>query len=79
MAQPIKRLARNTQAGKIAGIAAGFADYFEVDVVLMRVLFVIVDILTGVFPGVLAYVVLWFIIPTREQVAAQERSLPPTG
>jgi len=33
---------------KIAGVCAGFARYFEVDVTLMRVLWLIVALVTGV-------------------------------
>jgi phage shock protein C len=46
---------------KIAGVCAGFARYFDVDVVLVRVLVLIVALCTGV--GFIAYVVAWIAIP----------------
>ena len=42
---PIRRLTRPRQQGKIAGVCAGLAEYFDVDVVLIRVLWVILSIL----------------------------------
>jgi phage shock protein PspC (stress-responsive transcriptional regulator) len=75
----MKRLMRNTQAGKVAGIAAGFADYFDVDVVLVRALFVVAIILTGLFPGILAYLVLWFLIPRRETMPQLTQPTAATG
>jgi len=47
---------------KIAGVCAGFARYFEVDVTLMRVIWLAVAIATGV--GFLAYLAAWIIMPS---------------
>lgn len=47
---------------KIAGVCAGFARYFEVDVTLVRVIWLAVAICTGV--GFLAYLAAWMIIPS---------------
>src|ERR1035441_6311951 len=48
---------------KIAGVCAGFARYFDfdVDVVLMRVLWLGIALCTGV--GFLAYLAAWIVIP----------------
>jgi len=47
---------------KIAGVCAGFARYFDVDVVLMRVLWLAVAICTGI--GFLVYLAAWIVIPS---------------
>src|SRR5438309_1514391 len=47
---------------KIAGVCADFARYFDVDVTLMRVIWLAVAICTGV--GFLAYLAAWIIIPS---------------
>jgi phage shock protein C len=47
---------------KIAGVCAGFARYFDVDVTLIRVLWLAVAIMTGV--GFLAYLAAWIIMPS---------------
>ena len=47
----------------IAGVVAGLAEYFSMDVTLLRVLYVLVSIVSVAFPGLLAYVLLWILIP----------------
>ena len=46
---------------KIAGVCAGFARYFEVDVTLMRILWIIVAFSTGI--GFIGYIVAWIAMP----------------
>jgi phage shock protein C len=49
--------------GWIGGVCAGIAHRFDVNPTLVRVLYVIVSILSAAFPGILVYLVLWWIIP----------------
>ena len=50
----------------IGGVVAGLAHYFGIDVTLARAAFVIVSIISAAFPGILAYVLLWVIVPEGE-------------
>lgn len=75
---PIRRLTRTRLHSKIAGVCAGLADYFEVDVVLVRVIWVILSIVPGaIIGGVLAYIAAWLVIPEATEPASvsQERRL----
>ena len=56
-----KRLVRNVQNKKIAGVCAGLADYFDIDPTLVRALWILFTLLGG--SGVLAYIILWVIMP----------------
>jgi phage shock protein C len=47
---------------KIAGVCAGFARYLEVDVVLVRVIWLAVALTAGI--GVIAYLAAWIIMPS---------------
>jgi len=58
-----KRLYRSSSNKVIGGVAAGLADYFMIDPVLARVLFVLLAMFGG--GGVLIYIVLWIIIPLQ--------------
>lgn len=60
----IKRLYKSKDK-KISGVCAGLAEYGDLDPTLMRVLFTLVTIFTGVVPGLLAYIVLALIMPSR--------------
>jgi phage shock protein PspC (stress-responsive transcriptional regulator) len=74
----VRRLTRPRQNGKIAGVCAGIADYFDVDVVLIRAIWVILGIVPGaIIGGVLAYIAAWLVIPaaTEPVPAPQERRL----
>jgi phage shock protein PspC (stress-responsive transcriptional regulator) len=60
---PIRRLTRSRTDRTIAGVCAGLADYFGVDVVLVRLLWVILSIAGAVIGGVIVYLAAWLIIP----------------
>ncbi len=47
---------------KIAGVCAGFARYLEVDVTLVRVLWLAIALCTGI--GFIAYLVAWLLMPS---------------
>jgi phage shock protein PspC (stress-responsive transcriptional regulator) len=66
----IRRLARSRTEGKVAGVCAGLADYFEVDVVFVRLAWVVLSIVPGfIIGGLLAYLAAWLVMPeaTGEQ------------
>jgi len=64
---PIKRLTRSPAEAKIGGVCAGLADYFEVDVVLVRAAWLVFSIVPGaIIGGAAAYVAAWLVIPPRE-------------
>lgn len=52
---------------KIAGVVAGVAKYLHKDVKKTRVLYTTLTILTGLIPGILAYIVLAFIMVLNEE------------
>ena len=58
-----KRFYRNTVDKKIAGVASGLADYFDIDPLLVRLIFVILALAGG--GGVLIYIILWIVTPER--------------
>jgi len=56
-----KKLLRPHEGRKIAGVAAGMAEYFDVDVSLVRLAWILAALFTGV--GFLAYLIAWIVIP----------------
>ena len=61
-AGPAQRLSRPVDQKKLAGVCAGLARYFDVDVTLMRLLWVAMTILSGGL-GVIVYIAAWIIMP----------------
>jgi phage shock protein PspC (stress-responsive transcriptional regulator) len=47
----------------VAGVLSGIADYFDVDVALVRLIGVATMILTVFFPFALFYICAWIILP----------------
>jgi phage shock protein PspC (stress-responsive transcriptional regulator) len=57
----IRRLYRSNRERILGGVSGGLAEYFEIDVTLVRLAWIIA-VLAGGF-GVLAYIIAWIIIP----------------
>lgn len=55
-----RRLYRDTENGLLGGVCAGIAAYFNIDTVIVRILFIVLSF-TGV--GVPVYLLLWLIVP----------------
>ena len=64
MVRKVKRLTRSDDR-ILGGVLAGFAEYFEIDPTLVRLLFVLVALLTAVFPLVIFYIIAWIVMPER--------------
>ena len=47
----------------IAGVCAGLAEWLGWDIALVRLLYLIVSIFSAGFPGILAYIILWIVMP----------------
>ena len=62
-----KRLMRPRDGRRIAGVCAGLAEYFDLDVTLVRLVWLIAA-LTGVC--LLAYPVAWIVIPEEPLILA---------
>ena len=70
-AGPQPRLVRSQSDRRIAGICGGLAEYFDVDPTIVRVTWVILSIIPGVFiGGVVAYIAAWILTPVA---SPQER------
>ncbi len=63
----MKRLYRSSRERMIAGVAGGLAEYFDIDPVFVRAIFVASLFLSGV--GILIYLVLWIITPPTPSAA----------
>jgi len=62
---PPKKLYRSAHDKMLAGVCGGLAEYFNIDSSLLRLIWVLVVIFTGFFPGVLAYIIAALIVPKK--------------
>jgi phage shock protein C len=64
MEVPRPILALDKRRKKLAGVCAGFARYFEADVMLVRIIFLVLAFGTGI--GFIAYLIAWIVMPSDE-------------
>ena len=60
-----RRLRRSPDQRMLGGVIGGLAEYFERDVTLLRVLYVLISVASVAFPGIFVYLILWVIVPLR--------------
>lgn len=56
----------------LAGVCGGIGEYFSVDPVLIRLVYLMATVFTGVVPGVLCYVIAIAIVPEHPHITASE-------
>jgi len=71
-----ERLTRDMSRKKIAGVCSGLARYMNVDPVLVRLIFLVLALSTGI--GFIAYIVGWIVMP-KEPVLMLPAATPGYG
>lgn len=69
--RPEEPLRRWMSKAKMAGVCAGFARYFGLDVTLVRVLWLVLSVWPLPLFGVVAYIVAWIVMPKDPVTAVQ--------
>jgi phage shock protein C len=72
-----KKLYRSVTDKMLGGVCGGLAEYFSIDPVLVRLIFVLAVIFGG--SGILAYIILWIIIPQKPFIITPFNTNPPSG
>ncbi len=63
MADKVKRLYRSRREKVIGGVCGGIAEYFKIDPIIIRLIFLLLFFAQGA--GILAYIIAWIIIPEK--------------
>lgn len=61
----MKKLVRKRKDRVLGGVCAGLAEYFNVDVILVRLVWIGLTLLLG--GGILLYIIAWIIIPLEDK------------
>lgn len=59
---PSKKLVKGEDK-KISGVCSGMAEYFGLDIALVRLMWIIVTAFTGFVPGIIAYIMAAVVMP----------------
>lgn len=62
----VKRLYRLEKDRVWLGVLSGLGEYFNVDPVLLRVVFILVTVFTGFVPGLVAYILAAVVMPLKK-------------
>jgi len=73
----MKKLYKNEHDEVLTGMIGGIGEYFDVDPTVLRIAFVVLVLITGVFPGVIAYIIAYFIIPEKPHAVSTLVTPPP--
>jgi phage shock protein C len=64
----MKRLLARSKSNKmLGGVCGGIAEYFAWPSWVVRFIYVLVSILSAAFPGILIYLLLWFLMPLKAE------------
>jgi len=61
-----KKLYRSQSRKMLGGVCGGLAAYFDLDISLVRLIFVGISLVTAIIPMLIFYLIAWIIIPAEE-------------
>ncbi|HEY9166378.1 MAG TPA: PspC domain-containing protein [Candidatus Kryptonia bacterium] len=67
-----RRLYRSRKNRVVAGVAGGLGEYFDIDPVFVRIIFVLATLASGT--GLIAYIILWIVVPHEKIVFPEQKS-----
>ncbi len=68
----MKRLYKSKENKIFSGVIGGIGEYFNVDPVILRIIWVVAVVFTALFPGIIVYLIAVFIIPQKPQEIANK-------
>lgn len=60
-----KRLYRSKKNKVFAGICGGVGEYFDIDPVVVRLVWLLIVVFTGIVPGLLVYIIAIYVVPLQ--------------
>ena len=71
-----KRLYKSEEDKVFAGVIGGIAEYFDMDPTILRLLYILIAVMTGLVPAILGYIVAALVVPRKPRVHHVEHSEP---
>jgi len=66
----VKRLYRSETDKKLAGICGGIGEYMDADPTIVRLIIIVLAVVTGIIPMIIAYLIAWWIVPNGKEVSS---------
>src|SRR5690349_17636959 len=68
----MKRLYRSEHDKVFAGVLGGLGEYLDIDPTILRLVYILIAILTGLIPAVIGYIIAYLIVPPKPRYLAKE-------
>jgi len=65
-----QKLQRSRSNKMLGGVMGGLARRYDLDATVLRIIYVLVSLFSGAFPGTLVYLILWVLIPQEPETAS---------
>ncbi len=69
-----KKLYKDPDHKMVSGVLAGLSDYLNVDVTIVRIVFVLLSVMSTGFPGLIIYIILAVVMPTKAETQNSYRN-----
>lgn len=66
----MKKLTRSKDNKVLAGVMGGVGEYFDIDPVLIRLVYLLATVFTGIVPGIVGYILAVAVVPPAPVHAA---------
>lgn len=70
-------IARSRTDRVVAGVIGGFAEHLAWSATTLRIAYAAVSLLSAAFPGMIVYIVLWFLMPNEPEPGREFRVNDP--
>lgn len=74
-----KKLYRSKTSRVLAGVCGGLGEYLQVDPVMLRLIWVLLTLVSGFFPGIIGYIIAVIIIPEEGATKVHDQTPPPSA
>ena len=64
----MKKLYKSEDNKVFSGVIGGIGEYYDTDPVLLRLVYILITVLTGVFPCIVGYVIASIIVPDKPRI-----------
>lgn len=68
----MRKLYKSDNDRILAGVIGGVGEYTDIDPTVLRLVYIVLAVMTGIFPCIIAYIIAVLIIPKRPKVKATE-------
>lgn len=63
-----KKLYRSRDYRMLSGVLGGLGEYFAIDPIIIRIVFILILIATGIFPAIIAYIIAALVVPEAPHI-----------